>query len=179
MQQLTGAKGNSQSGGPYKLRPAFKLPSAPAGKPPQPKGFLALQPKVMRQRMMQQQQQQQQQQQDQLRRLSTDSSSSLSREPTGPPPIRRVELGSNPEFWTSHDTAVFLSKTGDCEHLAGFMLEDDIDGRAFMLLNFATVLEHWSLSLQTAIQLCRHVESVRLAHWTQFKATQQQQQQCN
>lgn len=84
--------------------------------------------------------------------------------PKPPPPIRRLRLDGNPEFWTPQDTAKFLSQTPDCAHLARFVVEDDIDGPAFMLLNYPTVKEYWKLKTSTAISLCRHVESVVLAH---------------
>lgn len=84
--------------------------------------------------------------------------------PKPPPPIRRLRLEGNPEFWTPQDTAKFLSQTPDCAHLARFVVEDDIDGPAFMLLNYPTVKEYWKLKTSTAISLCRHVESVVLAH---------------
>ena len=48
------------------------------------------------------------------------------------------------------------------------MLEEAIDGQAFLLLTYPTVRDHWQLKTTTAIQLCQHIESVRLAHITQF-----------
>ena len=84
------------------------------------------------------------------------------------PPIRQLTLLSNPEFWSPMDTARFLAQTTDCDHLAHLMVEDAIDGQAFMLLTFPTVKDHWQLKTVTAIQLCQHIESVRLAHILQF-----------
>ena len=87
---------------------------------------------------------------------------------TGPPPIRHIRPATNPEDWTATDTMKFLAQTTDCGHLAHFMVEDQIDGPAFMLLNYPTVQSYWKLKTSTAIKLCQHVESVRLAHLTQF-----------
>jgi hypothetical protein len=84
------------------------------------------------------------------------------------PPIRQLKLLSNPEFWSPMDTARFIAQTTDCGHLAHLMVEDAVDGQAFMLLTFPTVKEHWQLKTTTAIQLCQHIESVRLAHILQF-----------
>ena len=84
--------------------------------------------------------------------------------PEPPPPIRKIKLNDNPENWTAWDTAKFLFKT-DCAHLARFIIEDDIDGQAFMLLNYPTVKEYWKLKTSTAISLCRHIESVILSHY--------------
>ena len=85
-----------------------------------------------------------------------------------PPPIRKIRLQSNPENWTVNDTTKFLAQTADCSHLAHFMKDDQIDGKAFMLLNYPTVKDYWQLKPSTAIKLCQHVESVRLAHVSQF-----------
>ena len=73
-------------------------------------------------------------------------------------------LKDNPEKWTAYDTAKFIAQTSDCSHLARFIVEDDIDGQAFMLLNYPTVKEYWKLKPSTAISLCRHIESVILAY---------------
>lgn len=84
------------------------------------------------------------------------------------PPPRLIKLFSNPELWSPMDTAKFLAQTTDCFHLAPLMLQEAIDGQAFLLLNYPTVKEHWALDTSTAIQLCQHIESVRLAHLFQF-----------
>ena len=89
---------------------------------------------------------------------------SLNDFPENPPPIRQIKLSDNPEHWTACDTARFLAQTSDCAHLARFIVEEDIDGQAFMLLNYPTVKEYWKLKTSTAISLCRHIESVILAH---------------
>jgi len=86
----------------------------------------------------------------------------------GPPPIRQIRLSINPEKWTVSDTMRFLAQTSDCAHLAHFIANDQIDGEAFMMLNYPTVKSYWKLKTSTAIQLCQHIESVRLAHMTQF-----------
>jgi len=91
-------------------------------------------------------------------------------QPTLPPPlpqIRPLTLNKNPAEWTSRDTAVFLASTPDCAHLASFMIQDEVDGPSFMLLNYPTAVLHWSLSVRTAVRLCRHVESVKLAYLKQ------------
>ena len=69
-------------------------------------------------------------------------------------------------FWTPQDTAQFLAQTNDCAHLARLIVDDDIDGPAFMMLNYPTVKAYWKLKTSTAISLCRHIESVILAHKT-------------
>ena len=86
----------------------------------------------------------------------------------GLPPIREIRLAKNPENWTVSDTVKFLAQTSDCAHLASFMREEGIDGHAFLLLNYPTIKEYWHLKTETAINLCQHIESVRLAHIAQF-----------
>ena len=86
----------------------------------------------------------------------------------GLPPIREIRLAKNPEDWTVSDVVKFLAQTSDCAHLASFMREEGIDGHAFLLLNYPTIKEYWHLKTETAINLCHHIESVRLAHIIQF-----------
>ena len=85
-----------------------------------------------------------------------------------PPPERSIRLTSNPEYWSPMDTARFFAQTTDCRHLAHLMVDEAIDGQALMLLTYPTIKDHWQLKASTAVQLCQHIESVRLAHISQF-----------
>jgi len=85
-----------------------------------------------------------------------------------PPAVRKVVLSSNPVAWTPGDVAEYLSEQPDVSALARYFLHEEIDGQAFMLLNFPTVQEHWNLRLSTAIRLCQHIEAVKLAYYIQF-----------
>ena len=89
-------------------------------------------------------------------------------ESNAPPPIYKVNLMSNPAKWSCHDVAQLISDTEDCHHLAQFMVADKIDGIAFMLLNYQTVKEYWSLTYTTAVSLCRYVEAIKLAYWQKY-----------
>ncbi len=86
-------------------------------------------------------------------------------------PIRPIRVSKNPEEWSCQDTAKFLAQTADCAHLAHFMLEDEVDGLSFMLLNYPTAKGFWRLTPASATNLCRHVESVKLAFYNQTSTT--------
>ena len=49
---------------------------------------------------------------------STDEYEDSGSDPEDPPPIRTLQLLSNPEYWSPMDTARFLAQTSDCQHLA-------------------------------------------------------------
>ena len=55
--------------------------------------------------------------------------------PKPPPPIRKISLTSNPEHWSSYDTARFLAQTSDCAHLARFIVEEDIGKISFFIIS--------------------------------------------
>ena len=89
--------------------------------------------------------------------------------PVGDPPaVLKVRLATNPLDWTPADVAGYLSRQSQVSSLAERFLHEEVDGKAFMLLNYPTVQEYWSLRPGTAIQLCRHIEAVKLAFYTQF-----------
>jgi len=84
------------------------------------------------------------------------------------PDVWKVQLDSNPMYWTPEDVQKYLASQADVEHMAGKFLEEEVDGEAFMLINLPTVLEHWSLTMAEAIKISRHVESVKLAFYKNF-----------
>jgi len=84
------------------------------------------------------------------------------------PDVWKINLNSNPMYWTPADVKKYLSSQTDVGHMAEKFFEEEVDGEAFMLMNLPTVLEHWSLSMAEAIKISRHVESVKLAFYKNF-----------
>lgn len=99
-----------------------------------------------------------------------DSLSSLVSHRTGEQqlPNDQIELDSNPLHWTQEDVYQYLIKTDDCADVAQKCKDELIDGQAFMMLNFPTVREHLYLGLKQAVQLCKHIERVKLAFYLQY-----------
>ena len=51
----------------------------------------------------------------------------------------KLQITVSHNIWTHESKFQSLESTSqDCSHLAQFMIDDDVDGRSFMLLNFAT-----------------------------------------
>ncbi|KAJ9576506.1 hypothetical protein L9F63_025601, partial [Diploptera punctata] len=81
-----------------------------------------------------------------------------------------IELDSNPLHWTQDDVYQYLIKTEDCSQVAQQCKDELIDGQAFMLLNFPTLRENMFLDFKQAVQLCKHIERVKLSFYLQYVA---------
>ena len=64
--------------------------------------------------------------------------------------------------------AEYLSTQEDVARLAPLFLKDEVDGAALLLLNLPSMLDHWRLRLGEAVALAKHVESIKLAFYSQF-----------
>ena len=64
--------------------------------------------------------------------------------------------------------AEYLSRQEDVARLAPLFLKDEVDGAALLLLNLPSMLDHWRLRLGEAVALAKHVESIKLAFYSQF-----------
>ena len=89
-----------------------------------------------------------------------------------PPPVRRVTLATNPLSWSPAQVAAYMEEQEDVAGLAQLFLQDQVDGQALLLLNLPSVLDHWRLRLGEAVLLARHIESIKLAFYTQFAFTE-------
>ena len=67
--------------------------------------------------------------------------------PKPPPPIRKISLTSNPEHWSSYDTARFLAQTSDCAHLARFIVEEGTNSISW-IFNSHIIQSYFSFFLQ-------------------------------
>ncbi|KAM8930656.1 scm-like with four MBT domains protein 1 [Pelodytes ibericus] len=75
-----------------------------------------------------------------------------------------LTLDSNPLDWSIGDVINYIKST-DCAHLARLFQEQEIDGKALLLLNLPAVQDCMDLKLATAIKLCYHIERVKLAFY--------------
>ena len=90
-----------------------------------------------------------------------------------PPPVKGIVLESNPLLWTPAQVAEYLSQQEDVARLAPLFLKDEVDGAALLLLNLPSMLDHWQLRLGEGVSLAKHVESVKLAFYSQFAFKQE------
>ena len=91
-----------------------------------------------------------------------------------PPPVRGIILESNPLLWTPTQVAEYLSQQEDVARHAPLFLKDEVDGAALLLLNLPSMLDHWQLKLGEGISLAKHVESIKLAFYSQFAFKQEE-----
>ena len=89
-----------------------------------------------------------------------------------PPPVRRVVLASNPLLWSPGEVAAYMEQQEDVAELGRLFLEDEVDGQALLLLNLPSLLDHWKLRLGEGVRLARHIETVKLAFYTQWAFTE-------
>ncbi|XP_053577181.1 scm-like with four MBT domains protein 1 [Bombina bombina] len=75
-----------------------------------------------------------------------------------------LKLGSCPLDWSVSDVTQYIKST-DCAHLARHFQEQEIDGKALLLLTLPAVQDFLELQLSTAIRLCYHIERVKLAFY--------------
>ncbi|XP_063282560.1 scm-like with four MBT domains protein 1 [Pelobates fuscus] len=75
-----------------------------------------------------------------------------------------LTLDSNPLDWNITDVMNYIKST-DCAHLARLFQEQEIDGKALLLLTLPAVQECMELKLAMAIKLCYHIERVKLAFY--------------
>ena len=91
-----------------------------------------------------------------------------------PPPVKGIMLASNPLLWTPTQVAEYLSQQEDVVRLAPLFLKDEVDGAALLLLNLPSMLDHWQLRLGEGVSLAKHVESIKLAFYSQFAFKQKE-----
>ncbi|CAJ0932786.1 unnamed protein product [Ranitomeya imitator] len=75
-----------------------------------------------------------------------------------------LALKEIPIDWTVNDVVEYIKST-DCAHLAQLFQEQEIDGKALLLLNLPAVQDCMDLKPATAIRLCYHIERVKLAFY--------------
>ncbi|XP_071982851.1 scm-like with four MBT domains protein 1 isoform X2 [Engystomops pustulosus] len=78
-----------------------------------------------------------------------------------------LALNGSPLDWSVNDVAEYIKST-DCAHLARLFQEQEIDGKALLLLNLPAVQDCMDLKPAMAIKLCYHIERVKLAFYQSF-----------
>ncbi|KAM9324504.1 scm-like with four MBT domains protein 1 [Gastrophryne carolinensis] len=75
-----------------------------------------------------------------------------------------LTLNASPLDWNVTDVVDYVRST-DCSHLAKLFQEQEIDGRALLLLNLPAIQDCMDLKPAMAIKLCYHIERVKLAFY--------------
>ncbi|XP_063796764.1 scm-like with four MBT domains protein 1 isoform X2 [Pseudophryne corroboree] len=80
-----------------------------------------------------------------------------------------LTLNGSPLDWSITDVVEYIKST-DCAHLARLFQEQEIDGKALLLLNLPAVQDCMDLKPAMAIKLCYHIERVKLAFYQSFSS---------
>lgn len=79
-----------------------------------------------------------------------------------------ANVTSDPLDWTVHDVEQYVASQPAICHHAVRLREQEIDGRAFLLLNLPTLVQHLGLPHSSAVALAQHICRVKLAHFLYF-----------
>ncbi|XP_053634164.1 scm-like with four MBT domains protein 2 [Cherax quadricarinatus] len=79
--------------------------------------------------------------------------------------LEPASVTSDPLEWTVHDVEQYVASQSAICHHAVRLREQEIDGRAFLLLNLPTLVQHLGLPHSSAVALAQHICRVKLAHF--------------
>ncbi|XP_071546771.1 scm-like with four MBT domains protein 2 [Panulirus ornatus] len=82
--------------------------------------------------------------------------------------LEPATVTSDPLEWTVHDVEQYVASQPAICHHAVRLREQEIDGRAFLLLNLPTLVQHLGLPHSSAVALAQHICRVKLAHFLFF-----------
>ncbi|CAL4101522.1 unnamed protein product, partial [Meganyctiphanes norvegica] len=79
--------------------------------------------------------------------------------------LKPADVQSDPLLWTVDDVEHYVVSQPTISHHAPKLKDQQVDGRAFLLLNLPTLIHHLSLPHSSAVALAQHVCRVKLAHF--------------
>lgn len=85
---------------------------------------------------------------------NTNGSVSNTSASSAPP---KINLPTNPRDWTVNELYSYLTKYEDCREIAEKLKDEEVDGAAFIMLNFPTMSHHLKMRMKAALNLCKHV----------------------
>lgn len=83
--------------------------------------------------------------------------------------LEPASVRSDPLEWTVHDVEQYVAGQPAICHHAVKLRQQEIDGRAFLLLNLPTLVQHLGLPHSSAVALAQHICRVKLAHFLFYK----------
>lgn len=87
--------------------------------------------------------------------------------------LEPASVTSDPLDWTVHDVEQYVASQPAICHHAVRLREQEVDGRAFLLLNLPTLVQHLGLPHSSAVALAQHICRVKLAHFLYFYSESQ------
>ncbi|KAG7176228.1 scm-like with four MBT domains protein 1 [Homarus americanus] len=82
--------------------------------------------------------------------------------------LEPATVTSDPLEWTVHDVEQYVASQPAICHHAVRLREQEVDGRAFLLLNLPTLVHHLGLPHSSAVALAQHICRVKLAHFLYY-----------
>lgn len=86
--------------------------------------------------------------------------------------LEPATVTSDPLDWTVNDVEQYVTGQPAISHHAVKLKEQEVDGRAFLLLNLPTLVQHLGLPHSSAVALAQHICRVKLAHFMFFYRTE-------
>ncbi|KAK3889154.1 hypothetical protein Pcinc_006730 [Petrolisthes cinctipes] len=86
--------------------------------------------------------------------------------------LEPATVTSDPLDWTVNDVEQYVTGQPAISHHAVKLKEEEVDGRAFLLLNLPTLVQHLGLPHSSAVALAQHICRVKLAHFMFFYRTE-------
>uniref|UniRef100_A0A2S2R5G4 Scm-like with four MBT domains protein 1 n=1 Tax=Sipha flava TaxID=143950 RepID=A0A2S2R5G4_9HEMI len=74
--------------------------------------------------------------------------------------FQTINVTSNPKYWSPKDVYVYLLNDPCCKSVGDLLFNEEIDGKAFMLLNEGILMQNFQCSINLAIRLMCHVAQV-------------------
>ena len=82
--------------------------------------------------------------------------------------MKPAVVNSDPLHWTIHDVEQYVLSQPSISHHAVKLKEQEVDGRALLLLNLPSLVHHLDLPHSSAVILAQHICKVKLAHFTKY-----------
>ena len=82
--------------------------------------------------------------------------------------LEPAAVTSDPLEWTIHDVEQYITSQPAISHHAVKLKEQDVDGRALLLMNLPTLIHHLGLPHSSAVTLAQYICKVKLAHFLKY-----------
>ncbi|KAG0726743.1 Scm-like with four MBT domains protein 2 [Chionoecetes opilio] len=83
--------------------------------------------------------------------------------------LEPASVQSDPLEWTVHDVEQYVAGQPAICHHAVKLRQQEVDGRALLLLNLPTLVQHLGLPHSSAVALAQHICRVKLAHFLFYR----------
>ncbi|KAB7496703.1 Scm-like with four MBT domains protein 2 [Armadillidium nasatum] len=82
--------------------------------------------------------------------------------------LETAQVDSDPLGWSIDDVERYVSSQPDISHHAVKLKEQEVDGRALLLLNLPSLIHHMGLPHSVAVILAQHICKVKMAHFVNY-----------